>query len=237
MANTLTVEHLQGGYKRGVDIVHDVSLRVQQNEIIVIAGTNGSGKSTLLRGVIGLLPYVSGEINLFDERIDIKSTEERVLVGMGYVPQVNNVFGALTVQENIQLGNIRGRTTVMDQMLSLFPELKRRLRQKAGSLSGGERQMLAFARALAGGPKVLVLDEPTAALAPGVVKNVLQLIVRLRTTGVAILLVEQRARQALEIGDRGYIMDRGRVVLDGPAPELLGNERMVELYLGTGAHT
>lgn len=237
MAESLVVKKLSGGYTRGVDIIHDISLTAQPREIVVIAGTNGAGKSTLLRGVVGLLPRSSGDIVLNGRSVITFGTEDRIKSGMGYVPQVSNIFGLLTVKENLLLGNFRKKANMIGQMLSLFPELRSKLTQKAGTLSGGERQRLAFARALAGEPKVLVLDEPTAALAPAIVEDVFQLIRKLRDTGLAILLVEQRARQALAIADHGYIMDRGSIVLSGAASELLADRRMVDLYLGTAAHT
>ncbi len=236
MSEILETGSLAGGYT-DVDIIHGIDLCVMADEIVTIAGTNGAGKSTFLKALLGLLPRTSGRVSIFGRDVSRLPVEDRIEIGMAYVPQVTNVFRTLTVLENLQVAD-RGMTgDRIDRMLSAFPALKPRLRQRAGTLSGGERQQLAFARALAREPKVIVLDEPTAALSPGLVQTVFQLIIGLKEMGVAVLMVEQRARQSLEISDRGYILDQGRVVLSGAASDLLSDPRMTELYLGTATHT
>ncbi|CAM5181300.1 Branched-chain amino acid transport ATP-binding protein LivF OS=Castellaniella defragrans (strain DSM / CCUG 39792 / 65Phen) OX=1437824 GN=BN940_16771 PE=3 SV=1 [Castellaniella denitrificans] len=236
MSEILKTESLAGGYT-DVDIIHGIDLCVMADEIVTIAGTNGAGKSTFLKALLGLLPRTSGRVSIFGRDVSRLPVEERIEIGMAYVPQVTNVFRTLTVLENLQVADRCMTGDRIDRMLSAFPALKPRLRQRAGTLSGGERQQLAFARALAREPKVIVLDEPTAALSPGLVQTVFQLIIGLKEMGVAVLMVEQRARQSLEISDRGYILDQGRVVLSGAASDLLSDPRMTELYLGTATHT
>lgn len=236
MSEILKTESLAGGYT-DVDIIHGIDLCVMADEIVTIAGTNGAGKSTFLKALLGLLPRTSGRVSIFGRDVSRLPVEDRIEIGMAYVPQVTNVFRTLTVLENLQVADRGMAGDRIDRMLSAFPALKPRLRQRAGTLSGGERQQLAFARALAREPKVIVLDEPTAALSPGLVQTVFQLIIGLKEMGVAVLMVEQRARQSLEISDRGYILDQGRVVLSGAASDLLSDPRMTELYLGTAAHT
>jgi len=232
----LQIERLSGGYG-GADIVLDVDLAVDRGEIVTIAGTNGAGKSTLLRGVLGLLPRASGSVRLDGRDLSRLPTEARVAAGLACVPQVANVFAHMTVLENLHVaagGRIAHED--LDRVLNAFPALRARRGQQAGSLSGGERQQLAFARALVREPKVMVLDEPTAALAPALVERVFALVRELPKHGVAVLMVEQRARQALAISDYGHILDQGRVVMHGCAAELLGDERMAQLYLGTAGH-
>lgn len=231
MTEVLKTTQLAGGYT-DVDIIHGIDLILQPNEIVTIAGTNGAGKSTFLKALLGLLPRTAGTVHLYGEDISRLGTESRIERGLGYVPQVTNVFRSLTVQENLQVAARKVKRSQIDEMLSVFPALKPRLTQTAGTLSGGERQQLAFARALIRSPKVIVLDEPTAALAPSLVETIFQVIQRLRSLNVAVLMVEQRARQALEISDRGYILDQGKVVLSGDAQKLLNDPEMTALYLG-----
>lgn len=228
----LELRNVRGGYSE-VDIIHGVSLSVEPGEIVTIAGTNGAGKSTLVKALLGLLPRVQGEIALGNTSIAGLSAEDRFYAGLAYVPQVANVFGSLTVRENLQV--VRGVSDMkakIERMLSDFPVLRERFNQPASNLSGGERQQLAFARALMSSPKVMVLDEPTAALAPSLVNKVFDMVQALPEAGVAVLMVEQRARQALNISTRGYILDQGQCVLDGNAADLLADDRMAQLYLG-----
>ncbi len=228
----LDVRALRGGYAE-VDIVHGIDLQVADGEIVTIAGTNGAGKSTLVKALLGLLPRVHGELLLQGRPIQALAAEERFDAGLAYVPQVANVFVSLTVRENLQVvRGVRDLRRRMDEVLENFPALRERLGRPAGELSGGERQQLAFARALMPAPRLMVLDEPTAALAPSLVARVFEMVRALPAAGVAVLMVEQRARQALEISQRGYILDQGRCVLHGPARELLADTRMAQLYLG-----
>jgi branched-chain amino acid transport system ATP-binding protein len=228
----LELADVRGGYGP-TPILHGVSLAVGAGEIVTIAGTNGAGKSTLAKAVLGLLPRVSGRITLLGRDLTALSVEDRIAAGLGYVPQVANVFPSLTVLENLQVvPGLPDAAARIARQLDAFPALKPRLRQRAATLSGGERQQLAFARALLTEPKLIVLDEPTAALAPALVQQVFALVRELPARGVAVLMVEQRARQALAVSDRGCILDQGRVVLAGAAAALLADERMAKLYLG-----
>lgn len=235
-SEVLTAAHVSGGYGE-VDIIKDISLVLFKREIVTIAGTNGAGKSTLLRALLGMLPRVKGELQLNGKDIIALSVEERVETGLACVPQVANVFKTLTVLENLQISSSNLKAPNFDPIFSSFPILKQRAKQAAGSLSGGERQQLAIARALIRQPSVIVLDEPTAALAPSLVCSIFDIIAQLPATGVSVLLVEQRARQALAISSRGYILDQGQIVLSGSGVGLLENEDMARLYLGTAEHT
>ena len=230
----LDVADLSGGYSE-VDILRGIDLCVTEREIVTIAGTNGAGKSTLAKALMGLVPRCRGRV-LFDGRDLLRlAPEDRVAIGIGYVPQVANVFGDLTVLDNLRVvERVVDRTRRIAEMFERFPALGERRRVRARSLSGGERQQLAFARALMSRPKLLLLDEPTAALSPNLVDQVFAIIRSVQSSGTAVFLVEQRARQALEISARGYILDSGRVVLDGPAADLLANPQMAQLYLGGG---
>ncbi len=228
----LVLKNLSGGYSE-VDIVSEIDLTVETQEIVTIAGTNGAGKSTLVKALLGLLPRVRGEILLDGQSLTKLAAEERFYTGLAYVPQVANIFGSLTVRENLLVvRGVKKIETRLAEVLELFPVLNEKMSQRASQLSGGERQQLAFARALMPSPKLMVLDEPTAALAPSLVEKVFELVRQLPTRGVAVLMVEQRARQALDISQRGYILDQGRCVLSGRASDLLANEQMTALYLG-----
>ncbi|MEP7058792.1 MAG: ABC transporter ATP-binding protein [Caldimonas sp.] len=230
----LEISEVRGGYG-GTDILHGVGLTVGEREIVTIAGTNGAGKSTLAKAVVGLLPRVSGRIVFGGRDLTGLPVEDRIAAGLAYVPQVANVFASLTVLENLKVvPDVTDAAARIARQLDAFPALKLRLRQRAATLSGGERQMLAFARALLKQPRLVVLDEPTAALAPSLVQQVFDLVVELPAQGVAVLMVEQRARQALAISERGCILDQGRVVLAGPAAGLLADDRTAKLYLGAG---
>jgi ABC-type branched-subunit amino acid transport system ATPase component len=232
----LSVQNLKGGYGDN-DILKGISLEVEAGEIVTIAGTNGSGKSTLLKGVLGLLPRVSGKVMLQGKDISSLQTEDRIDAGLACVPQVANVFRSLSVMENLMVSGRKVDPQRIEQMIELFGALKPRLSQLAGTLSGGERQQLAFARALMAAPQLIVLDEPTAALAPALVDQIFSLVTALPAQKVSVLMVEQRARQALAISDRGYILDQGQLVLSGAAQALLDDPRMTELYLGTDHNT
>lgn len=228
----LTVEELRGGYSE-VDILNGVTLQLGVAEILVVAGTNGAGKSTLAKAVAGLLPRLSGKVCLAEEDITHLPAERRAHSGLGYVPQVANVFPSLTIVENLAVvEGVKDRAARIEAMLNMFPALGERRKSRAGSLSGGERQQLAFARALMTEPPVVVLDEPTAALSPALVSESFERIARLARDGTSVLLIEQRARQALAIAHRGVILDGGKVAMEGPAKDLLADDRAARLYLG-----
>lgn len=226
----LSIRGLRGGYSE-VDILNGIDLDLADGEILTVAGTNGAGKSTLAKAIVGLLPRSSGAISFMDKDILPLSAEARVALGIGYVPQVANVFASLTILENLQVVSGGSRQRI-DELFAAFPLLAERRRMRAGSLSGGERQQLAFARALVPKPRLMLLDEPTAALSPNKVAASFALIRQLPSLGVSVLIVEQRARQSLAISNRGCILDGGLVALDGAAETLLADERAAELYLG-----
>lgn len=228
----LQVQGLSGGYGE-TDIIHGLDVEVAVGEIVTIAGTNGSGKSTLAKAIMGLLPRVTGKVTLNGTDLLAEPAQRRLPLGVAYVSQVANVFPSLTVEENLLVIEcVPDRPRRLAAMYERFPVLKELRRRRAGSLSGGERQQLALVRALMPEPKLLVLDEPTAALAPSNVLRIFALIRELPDNNVGILLVEQRAREALAMSDRGYILDQGRIVLADRAQALLADERMAELYLG-----
>ena len=228
----LEIRGLSGGYGEA-DVILGIDLLVGEGEIVTIAGTNGSGKSTLVKAIVGLLPRVRGVIRLDGRDLAQVPVERRIALGLGYVPQTANVFPSLTVRENLEVVvGVADPRRRIEELFAFFPALAERRDLRAGHLSGGERQQLAFARALMLQPRLLLLDEPTAALSPALVEQILERIRGLPRLGVAVLLVEQRARQALAISDRGYILDAGRVVLTDRAERLLADERMAELYLG-----
>jgi ABC-type branched-subunit amino acid transport system ATPase component len=230
----LSVEGVTAGYEQ-MEILHDVSIEVRPGEIVTLIGPNGAGKSTLLKTVFGLLKPRRGSIRL--EGQDITGLAPSALVGRGlsYVPQVDNVFPSLTVEENLEMGAVvrrddfRGR---LEDVLGLFPNLVPKRRLKVGGLSGGERQMVAMGRALMLDPCLLLLDEPSAGLAPVLVDTVFEKIEALNRNGLAILLVEQSAREALRRSHRGYVLAGGQVRLEGPGPALLEDAEVARLYLG-----
>jgi ABC-type branched-subunit amino acid transport system ATPase component len=236
----LTVEGIVAGYFADVPILDGVDVTLGWGELVAIVGPNGAGKSTLVKAVIGLLRPWAGRVLLRGEDITSRKPHAIVAQGVGYVAQRQNVFPTLTVAENLELGALvlRGETTVAStqaEILDLFPRLQERRRQLAGTLSGGERQMLALARALMARPDVLLLDEPSAGLAPMAADAIFEKIAAINASGVAILLVEQNARRALSISHRGYVLDTGRNRFEGPGLELLANAEVVDLYLGGGA--
>lgn len=230
----LSVEGVTAGYEQ-MEILHDVSIEVRPGEIVTLIGPNGAGKSTLMKTVFGLLKPRGGSIRL--EGQDITGLAPSALVGRGlsYVPQVDNVFPSLTVEENLEMGAVvrrddfRGR---LEDVLGLFPNLVPKRRLKVGGLSGGERQMVAMGRALMLDPCLLLLDEPSAGLAPVLVDTVFEKIEALNRNGLAILLVEQSAREALRRSHRGYVLAGGQVRLEGPGPALLEDAEVARLYLG-----
>ncbi|ACA18217.1 ABC transporter related [Methylobacterium sp. 4-46] len=228
----LSIEGLKGGYGE-VDILNGIDLELEAGEILTVAGTNGAGKSTLAKAVVGLLPRVEGSVRLGGRDVTRLATEKRAQNGIGYVPQVANVFPSLTIIENLEVvQGVRDSKSRIAEVFRQFPALAERKRARAGRLSGGERQQLAYARALMTRPRVVVLDEPTAALSPALVADSFSRIASLAADGTGILLIEQRARQALAISNRGAIMDGGRVEMAGSANKLLNDEKAADLYLG-----
>ena len=224
------------GYLPGVDILHDCDLVVEEGEIVGILGPNGAGKSTLLKAMFGLVPIRAGSVMLRGEDISRRRANELVERGVGYVPQVSNVFSSLTIDDNLRMGAYlrpRDFRERRDNVVGLLPRLGERLHQRAGSLSGGERQMLAMARALMMQPSVLLLDEPSAGLSPMMQDDVFERIARIIDVGVSVLIVEQNARRVLEIAHRGYVLDQGRNAYEGTGESLLADPKVVELYLGT----
>lgn len=228
----LRIAGLSGGYG-DVDIVSGIDMTVSEREIVTIAGTNGAGKSTLIKAAMGLLPRISGEMTFNGIDLLNLAVPDRIRVGISYVPQVRNVFGTLTVLENLQVvEHVTGKPQRIRDMFDLFPALAGRRATYAENLSGGERQQLAFARALMSSPRLILLDEPSAALSPALTDQVFDEVRKLPQAGVAVLMVEQRARQALAFSDRGYILDAGRIVLTDTGRNLLANEEMGDVYIG-----
>jgi ABC-type branched-subunit amino acid transport system ATPase component len=227
---------LVAGYVPEVDILTGVDAVVHESEIVTIVGPNGAGKSTLLKCMFGLLPPRSGRVVLRDEDITGHRPHTITRRGMSYVPQLDNVFPSLSVEENLELGALAGRDgdarERMDAIYELFPRLAERRRQAAGTMSGGERQMVAMARALMPGPEVLLLDEPSAGLAPAFVDAIFEQVLDVNRVGVTVLMVEQNARRALAMSHRGYVLDLGSNRFEGPGRELLEDPKVAELYLG-----
>jgi len=231
----LEVEGLRAGYTEEVDILNGVSVQVGEGEIVAIIGPNGAGKSTLLKAIFGVLKPREGRVTFSGEDITGVPPEVIVRKGMGYVPQVQNVFPSLTVQENLEMGAFVREddfSARLEELYRMFPDLERRRGERVGRLSGGQRQMVALARALMLDPKLLLLDEPSAGLSPAMVSVVFEKIKEINEAGVAILIVEQNAKEALRLSDRAYVLAMGKNVLSGPGEELLENEEMGRLYLG-----
>lgn len=227
-------EEMTGGYG-GADILHSCTIGVERGEIAVIVGPNGAGKSTAMKAVFGMLPLREGRIVLDGRDITALSPQERVLAGMGFVPQSNNVFRALTVEENLEMGAFIRRDDpreTMEQVYTLFPILKEKRRQPAGELSGGQRQQVAVGRALMTKPQVLMLDEPTAGVSPIVMDELFDKILDIAATGIAILLVEQNAAQALAIAHRGYVLVQGRNRYTDTGEALLADPEVRRSFLG-----
>jgi len=234
----LEVRDLHAGYGRA-EVLTDLSLRAARGRVVTVIGPNGAGKSTLLNALMGVLPS-RGSIRYGGADVGRLALEARVRRGMALVPETRALFGTLPVEDNLVLGAYRlprrrRQGDGLARVYDLFPRLKERRTQLAGTLSGGERQMLAIGRALMGEPQLLMLDEPSLGLAPLVVKEIFRIVERLRETGVTILLVEQNARAALEVADYGYVLETGEIALEGPASQLANDSRVIETYLGSGA--
>jgi neutral amino acid transport system ATP-binding protein len=230
----LTVEELVTGYVPEVDILTGVDLTVRDGEIVTVIGPNGAGKSTLIKSIFGLLPPREGRVVLRGEDLAGLRPHSITRRGMSYVPQLDNVFESLTVDENLQMGALERSKARdrMNEMYELFPRLGERRKQAAGTMSGGERQMLAMARALMPEPQILLLDEPSAGLAPAFVEAIFGKIAEINQHGVTIVMVEQNARRALGMSSRGYVLDVGQNRFEGRGEELLHDPRVAELYLG-----
>jgi branched-chain amino acid transport system ATP-binding protein len=221
-----------------VEAVHQAGLRVEEGRIVTVIGPNGAGKTTLLAALMGMLA-ARGSVSYAGEDITRVEPEQRVSRGLCLVPERRELFAAMTVEDNLVLGAFhryrkRDKTIAADfeQVYQLFPRLQERCRQLAGTLSGGERQMLALGRALMSRPRLLMLDEPSLGLAPLIVRDIFSVIAGLRESGVSILLVEQNARAALQVADYGYVLETGEIVLEGPSADLASNPRVIESYLG-----
>jgi len=231
----LEVSDLVAGYVRGLPVVHGVSIDVDRGEIVTLIGPNGAGKSTLLKAIAGLIVSEGGRVRLDARDVTALPAHEVVSAGIGFVPQTGNVFTTLTVHENLKVGAhvIRGSLSArLERAYRLFPPLAARRAFRARTLSGGERQMLAIARALMTDPTLLMLDEPTAGLAPRVVEEVFRQLRGLAEAGIAVLMVEQNAKAALRISDRGYVLTEGRNRFAGPAGALLDEPQVAEAFLG-----
>ena len=232
----ISASGIVAGYLPGVNILNGCNLTATEGELIGIIGPNGAGKSTLLKALFGLVKIREGSVKLRDAEITNRRADELVRLGVGFVPQTNNVFASLTIEENLQVGAIQALDKYDERaayVLELFPTLAKRKKQKAGSLSGGERQMVAMARALMMKPSVLLLDEPSAGLSPALQDEVFMLVKRINSSGVTVIIVEQNARRCLEIVDRGYVLDQGTNAYEGTGEKLSVDPKVIELYLGT----
>ena len=233
----LQITGLQAGYGRA-EVLHGIDLTLERGRIITVIGPNGAGKSTLLNALMGVLPS-KGNITYDGMPVQELTLEERVMLGIALVPEKRELFSTMVVEDNLVLGGFRQMRLGnrhwrdrIDEVYTLFPRLKERRSQMAGTLSGGERQMLAVGRALMSCPRLLMLDEPSLGLAPLVVQEILRNVQALRANGVSILLVEQNARAALEVADHGYVLEMGSVSLQGPASALAHDARVIDTYLG-----
>ncbi len=233
----LNVEGLHAGYGKA-EVLHGLNLQAKKGSVVTVIGPNGAGKSTLLNALMGVLPS-TGRVEYNGQAMALQSLEDRVMQGMSLVPETRALFGTMPVEDNLLLGAYRqvrlGKkdgSQALDDVYKLFPRLKERRVQLAGTLSGGERQMLAVGRALMSKPALLMLDEPSLGLAPLVVREIFRIIDSLRSTGVTILLVEQNARAALEVADHGYVLEMGEIALEGAAKDLAKDSRVIDTYLG-----
>jgi len=230
----LEAQSITAGYGGG-DILTEVSVRLEQGEIVSLIGPNGAGKSTVMKTIFGLLTPRLGDVVLLDESVKGRSPDEIVKLGISYVPQTENVFPSLTVMENMEIGAFTRKDDFrprVEQVMTLFPDLVKFLGKKAGALSGGQRQMVAMGRALMLDPKVLMLDEPSAGLAPKLVDEIFDKIKEVNATGVSILMVEQNAKAALMLSDRGYVLATGKNRFEDTGKGLLANAEIGKLYLG-----
>jgi len=232
--SSLVGKKLTAGYG-GVDIIKDINLEVNQGEIVVIVGPNGAGKSTAMKALLGMLNLTSGSVEYSEKEITKMLPQNRINLGLAFVPQTQNVFTGMTVQENLEMGGFLREdeiTHTINDVYNLFPILKEKSSQNAGELSGGQRQQVAFGRALMTKPKILMLDEPTAGVSPIVMDELFSRILEVRKTGVGILMVEQNAKQALGIADRGYVLVNGKNSREGSGQDLLNNPEVRKSFLG-----
>jgi branched-chain amino acid transport system ATP-binding protein len=232
----IETKNLVAGYLPGVNILNGTDMHVNQGELVGIIGPNGAGKSTLLKAIFGLVNIRSGSIVLQGDDVTGSKAFQMVRKGVGFIPQNNNVFPSLSIRENLEMGGYQAPKEIPERIefvVSVFPDLSKRLSQMAGSLSGGERQMVAMGRALMMDPKVLLLDEPSAGLSPVRQDEAFLRVSEINKAGVTILMVEQNARRCLQISDRGYVLDQGKNAVTGTGRELLRDPQVVNLYLGT----
>lgn len=231
----LEVCGLQSGYGR-INILRGIDLKVEQGEVVTLIGSNGAGKTTLLRAISGVQPVTAGSVRFSGQAIEMLPASRRVQLGIAQSPEGRQVFGSLTVEENLRLGAYSRKDREIendrDQIFELFPGLEEKRKLSAGTLSGGQQQMLAIGRALMAKPKLLLLDEPSLGLSPLLIRQIFNVIVHLRATGMTILVVEQNASMALSIADRGYVIETGRITHSGPAAQLLADPEMHKAYLG-----
>jgi neutral amino acid transport system ATP-binding protein len=235
----LSIESVYAGYIKDVDILQGISMKVFPGELVTIIGPNGAGKSTLAKAIFGLLTPHQGKILFQGNNIAGLKPDQIVPKGVGYVPQIANVFRSLSIEENLDMGayvSNEPTAALKQEMYDRFPRLGERRKQRAGTLSGGERQQLAMAKALMVKPSLLILDEPSAALSPLMMQSVFDQIKEIQRSGTAILLVEQNAKQALQMSDRGYVLESGRDRVEGRGIDLLNDPQVGELYLGLSGH-
>ena len=231
---SLIGNNLTAGYG-GVDIIKNISLEVKLGEIAVIVGPNGAGKSTAMKALLGMLKLTNGSVSFAEDDISNMLPQDRVNLGIAFVPQTNNVFTGMSVEENLEMGGFLRTDDIhhtIDDIYNLFPVLKEKRNQNAGELSGGQRQQVAFGRALMTKPKILMLDEPTAGVSPIVMDELFSRIIEVGKTGVGILMVEQNAKQALNIADRGYVLVNGKNSREGTGQDLLNNPEVRKSFLG-----
>lgn len=232
----LQVEHIDAGYG-DVQVLWDVSFHVAENEFVVLVGANGAGKSTLLRAISSLVPISKGQIRFMDRRVDLVQPHRIVELGISHVPEARQLFPEMSVLENLELGSLApqakaNRRQTLEWVLELFPRLEERRKQLAGTLSGGEQQMLAIARGLMSRPRLIMFDEPSLGLSPLLTQTIFRLALKIHEEGLTILMVEQNVKQTLAICDRAYVLENGRIVLEGKGSELLVNQQVKQAFLG-----